>query len=80
MTPAAEIRERRLAANAKLNFIDTGNGYVGERWTDKLAEHPGRACLVEQTALRRPTWCTRDGCPGCRDDHLFGSLLRNSEV
>ena len=77
---AAEISERREAADAKLNFIDTRHNYVGERWADDLTTRQGRPCLVEQVALRRKKWCTRQGCPGCREDRLFGNLLRNSEV
>lgn len=63
-----------------MNFIDTRHNFAGERWADDLTTRQARPCLVEQVALQRTTWCARQGCPGCREDRLFGSLLRNSEV
>ena len=77
---AAEDAEWRAATDARLNFITTGDGYIPQASAPDQRMKWRRPCLVEQVALRRDAWCTREACPGCREDRQFAILLRNSEV
>ena len=77
---AAENAEWQTAGNARLNFTTTGNGYRPQKAATDQHMQWRRPCLVEQVALRRDAWCTREACPGCREDRQFAVLLRDSEV